>query len=76
MNQQQKGECDANQIKQANDHPRGTVGGRVHPSAYVIDRDGQWWRICGGDQHVSTARGVDTPTPQNESDAVWGERNG
>ena len=72
----ERGEHDANQIKQTNDHPRGAAGSaRTH--AYLIDRDGQWWRLCGGgDQQLSATRGLDTPATQNESDAVRGERNG
>lgn len=77
MNQQQKGECDANQIKQANDHPRGAADGpyTIH-SVIVLDRDGQWWQLWHDSERLQATRGVDTPTAQNESDAVRGERNG
>ena len=77
MNQQQKGECDANQIKQASDQSRGATNDS-HPttSAYLIDRDGQQWRIWGGNQQLQATRDLDTPTPPNESDALWRERHG
>ena len=73
----ERGEHDyANQIKQADNYPRGAAE-RAHPSTYLIDRDGQWWQLCGGgDQQLSATRGLDTPAAQNESDAVRGERNG
>ena len=67
----ERGEHDyANQINETNDHPRGAAGSaRTH--AYLIDRDGQWWQLCGGgDQQLSATRGLDTPAAQNESDAV------
>ena len=44
---------------------------RTRTHAYLIDRDGQWWQLCGGgDQQLSATRGLDTPATQNESDAV------
>ena len=69
MNQQQKGASNANQIKQANDHPRGAAE-RARTHAYLIDRDGQWWQLWSNDQQLSATRGLDTPAAQNESDAV------
>ena len=73
----ERGEHDyANQIKQANDHPRGAAE-RTRTHAYLIDRDGQWWQLCGGgDQQLSATRGLDPPAAQNEGDALRGERNG
>ena len=67
----ERGEHDyANQIKQTNHHPRGAAE-RARTRAYLIDRDGQWWQLCGGgDQQLSVTRGLDTPATQNESDAV------
>ena len=65
----ERGEHDANQIKQTNHHPRGAAGSaRTH--AYLIDRDGQWWQLWSNDQQLSVTRGLDTPAAQNESDAV------
>ena len=62
-------EFDANQIKQADNYPRGAAGSaRTH--AYLIDRDGQWWQLWSNDQQLSATRGLDTPTTQNESDAL------
>ena len=66
----ERGEHDyANQIKQANDHPRGAAEHAI-TSAYLIDRDGQWWQLWSNDQQLSATRGLDTPAAQNESDAV------
>lgn len=62
-------EFDANQIKQASDQPRGAAG-RATTHAYLIDRDGQQWRIWGGDQQLSATRGLDTQTPPNEANAL------
>ena len=60
----------ANQINETNHHPRGAAE-RAHPVAYLTDRDGQWWQLCGGgDQQLSATRGLDTSATQNESDAV------
>ena len=65
----------ANQIKQASDQPRGAAG-RATTHAYLLDRDGQQWRIWGGNQQLQATRDLDTPTPPNESDALWRERHG
>ena len=62
-------EFDANQIKQANDHPRGAAE-RARTHAYLIDRDGQWWQLWSNDQQLSATRGLDPPATQNESDAL------
>lgn len=75
MNQQQKGECDANQIKQANDHPRGAAE-RALTIAYLIDRDGQWWQLWHDGERLQATRNLDSPTAQHEGDALRGERNG
>ena len=65
----ERGECDANQIKQADNYPRGAAE-RPSTYAYLIDRDGQWWQLWSNDQQLSATRGLDTPTTQNESDAL------
>ena len=67
----ERGEHDyANQIKQANDHPRGAAE-RTRTHAYLIDRDGQRWQLCGVEyQQLPITRGLDPPATQNESDAV------
>lgn len=74
MNHNQKGASDANQIKQASDQPRGATSHTPQPVtyAYIIDRDGQWWQLWGADQQLQATRGLDTPTPPNQGDALRG----
>lgn len=75
MNYHQKGASDANQIKQASNQPRGAAE-RTITSAYLIDRDGQWWQLWHDGERLQATRGLDTPTPQNEVDAVRGKWDG
>lgn len=74
----ERGSIDANQIKQASNQPRGAAGDTPQPVtyAYIIDRDGQWWQLWGADQQLQATRGLDTPTPPNQANALRGERNG
>lgn len=70
MNQQQKGASNANQIKQASNQPRGAAerGGYDWPSNRTITSAIEWFERRG--KWVPPARGLDTPPPQNEVDAV------
>lgn len=70
----ERGSIDANQTEQASNQSRGAAGDTPQPVtyAYIIDRDGQWWRICGDHQQFQVAGGLDTPTPPNQGDALRG----
>ena len=74
----ERGSVDANQTEQASDQSRGAASRTPQPVtyAYILDRDGQWWRICGNHQQFQAPRGVDTPIAANQGDALRGERNG
>ena len=70
MNQQQKGASNANQIKQANDHPRGAA---EHDCSIYLDTiqctvTQQWNDVTAVILQIT--RDLDTSTPQNESDAL------
>ena len=74
----ERGQFHANQTEQASNQPRGAANHTPQPvtDAYIIDRDGQWWRLWGTDQQLQATCGLDTPTPPNQANALRGERNG
>ena len=74
----ERGEHDyANQIKQTNDHPRGVADDkrtRIHKLIANIITGRV--KFCADISCLPSAGDLDPPTPQNEGDALRGERNG